>query len=105
MAWLVDSRGQVLASLMLAGSIGWSMRKVIDMAMDLGTGLIVWPGFGQATRGVALVLDDDLIVLQVRELRSLRPWLMVSSQRVIVLPRHVVATKAPVVGERLAIHA
>ncbi|WP_298207412.1 hypothetical protein [Ferrimicrobium sp.] len=103
MAWLLDSRGQVLASLMLAKSIGWSLHAAIDMAIDLGAGFVFWPGVGRATNGVALLLDNDLVVRRVRELRALRPWLMVSSSRVIVLPRHVVAVDAPAVGDRLMI--
>ncbi len=103
MAWLLDSRGQVLASLMLARSIGWSMRAVFDMAIDLGSGIVLWPGVGRATKGVAIFLDSDLVVRRVRELRALHPWLMFSSQRVIVLPRHIVAVESPAVGDRLVI--
>ncbi|WP_298335103.1 hypothetical protein [Ferrimicrobium sp.] len=103
MAWLLDSRGQVLASLMLARSMSWSMRAAIDMAIDLGAGVVLWPGVGRATNGVALFLDKDLVVRRVRELRALRPWLMVSSLRVIVLPRHVVAVATPGIGDRLMI--
>lgn len=105
MAWLLDSRGQVLASLMLARSIGWSVRVAFDMAVDLGSGLVLWPGVGQAKRGVALFLDGDLVVRRIRELRALHPWLMFSSQRVIVLPRHIVATTSPAVGDRLVIRS
>jgi hypothetical protein len=105
MAWLLDSRGQVLASLMLARSIGWSVRAVLDMAIDLGPGLILWPGVGQATKRLAIFLDSDLVVRRVRELRALHPWLVFSSQRVIVLPRHIVAIDSPAVGDRLVIRS
>ncbi|MCI2975944.1 MAG: hypothetical protein MP439_07695 [Ferrimicrobium sp.] len=105
MAWLVDSHGQVLASLILAHSLGWSMRAGLDLAMDLGTGLILWPGFGRAGRGVAIVLDTNLIVRRVRELRPARPWLMISTERVVVLPRHVIALRAPSVGDRMTIRS
>jgi hypothetical protein len=110
MAWLVDSHGQVLASVMLAGSLGWSLRAAFDVAIDLGRGLVLWPGVGKATHGVALFLewdrtDADLVVRRVRELRALRPWVMVSPLRVIVLPRHVVAIETPIVGDRLTIRS
>ena len=105
MAWLVDSHGQVLASLILAHSLSWSMRARIDLAMDLGTGFILWPGFGRAGRGVAIALDTNLIVRRVRELRPAHPWLMLSRERVIVLPRHVIALRAPLVGDRMTIRS
>jgi len=100
MAWLVDDRGRVLASVVEA-PIWWFLATSTEEALDLGSGPVLWPGFGGMRDAVVIVVSETWHVVQVRELRPMRPWVVGPGQRSFLLPRHVLAHRSPLVGDRI----
>lgn len=100
MAWLVDDRGRVLASV-VGAPVWWFLVREVEEALDLGSGPVVWPGIGGLHDAMVIVLSTEWRVVQVRELRPLRPWVVAPGHRSILLPRHVVSHRAPSVGDRI----
>jgi hypothetical protein len=100
MAWLVDDRGRVLASV-VGASAWWFLGSGSEEALDLGAGPVLWPGIGGMRDAVVIVVSSDWQVVQVRELRLFKPWIVAPGQHSFLLPRHVVAHRSPSVGDRI----